>query len=333
MAIKNKKLCSQPAVQQAFERAKMGNGRLHLLGLVSDGGVHSHINHLLAFLEGAKEAQVPKTFIQAFGDGRDTAPRSADGYLETLLAHIEKIGYGELASLTGRYYAMDRDKRWERVQVAYEGLVQGKGEASTNVLATLKERYAKDETDEFLKPIILGTEGRIQDGDTLLFFNFRSDRMREINQALGLAPPPFETEKIPKNISITTMTQYKAEFPFSVIFPPQVMTNVLAEWISKQGLSQSHQAETEKFAHVTFFFNGGVEAQYPLEDRALIPSPKVATYDLKPEMSALEVGQSVAETVLKDHYPFVMCNFAPPDMVGHVRFFLIFSITKLLLTD
>jgi 2,3-bisphosphoglycerate-independent phosphoglycerate mutase len=172
----------------------------------------------------------------------------------------------------------------------------------------------------------MGSDGRIQDGDTLLFFNYRSDRMREINQALGVEPIPFETDKIPHDIvrflhlnlkAITTMTQYKADFPFNVIFPPQVMTNVLAEWLSKNNVRQSHQAETEKFAHVTFFFNGGIEAKYPLEDRELISSPKVATYDLQPQMSAIEVGQKVAETVLDGEYPFVMCNFAPPDMVGH----------------
>lgn len=179
-----------------------------MLGLLSDGGVHSHINHLLALLKGAKDAGVPNTFIQAFGDGRDTAPKSAQGYLTTLTEFIQEINYGELASLTGRYYAMDRDKRWERIKVAYDGLVQGIGETSSDVFQTLQDRYTKEETDgmyislrlEFLKPIILGSNGRIQDGDTLLFFNYRSDRMREINQALGIAPIPFETEKIPNDI-------------------------------------------------------------------------------------------------------------------------------------
>ena len=257
LAIKNNTLCTQPSVKAAFERAIQGNGRLHLLGLLSDGGVHSHINHLLAFLKGAQAAGVSRTFVHAFGDGRDTAPRSAQAYLQSLLDHLDAHQYGELASLTGRYYAMDRDKRWERIKIAYEGLVQGLGEHSDDVLKTLADRYQKDETDEFLKPIILGSQGRIQDGDTLLFFNYRSDRMREINQALGVAPLPFETSIVPKNIAITTMTQFKSDFPFPVVFPPQVMTNVLAEWLGKLQVPQSHQAETEKFAHVTvsFFWN------------------------------------------------------------------------------
>ena len=202
LAIKNKTLCSQPSVVKAFNRAKDGNGRLHFLGLLSDGGVHSHMNHLFALLEGAKEAGVPQCFIQAFGDGRDTAPKSLDGYLEKTLDVLKATSYGELASLTGRYYAMDRDKRWERIKIAYEGLVQGKGEHSEDVIKTLHARYAADETDEFLKPIILGENGRIQDGDTLVFFNYRSDRMREINQALGVHPLPFETDKIPTDIVI-----------------------------------------------------------------------------------------------------------------------------------
>ncbi|KAJ3042996.1 2,3-bisphosphoglycerate-independent phosphoglycerate mutase [Rhizophlyctis rosea] len=317
LSIKEKKFAQQPNLVKAFERAKSGNGRLHLLGLVSDGGVHSHINHLLEMLTAAKAAGVPKTFIHFFGDGRDTSPKSADGYMKQLLDHIDSLQYGEVATVVGRYYAMDRDKRWERVKVAYDGLVSGEGEKSTDVLKTIKERYEKDETDEFLKPIIVGEEGRVGDNDTLIFFNYRSDRMREINQAFGIAPLPFEAAKSPKDIHITTMTQYKGDFPFPLIFPPQSMDNVLADWLGKQKVPQNHIAETEKYAHVTFFFNGGSEAQYALEDRELVPSPKVATYDLQPEMSAIPVAEKVAEVVETQKYPFVMCNFAPPDMVGH----------------
>jgi len=181
---------------------------------------------------------------------------------------------------------------------------------------TIEACYEAGETDEFLKPIILSEEGRIKDGDTLFFFNFRSDRMREIVQTLGISPPPFETE-VPKDLLITSMTQYKSDFPFPVAFPPQTMDNVLAEWLSKNDIPQVHVAETEKYAHVTFFFNGGTEAQFPLEERRMIDSPKVATYDLQPTMSAQEVADKVAEEIASENYPFVMCNFAPPDMVGH----------------
>lgn len=200
LSIKEKKFAQQPNLVAALKRAKEGNGRLHLLGLVSDGGVHSHINHLLEFLNAAKEYGVPKTFVHFFGDGRDTSPKSADKYMKTLLDHIEKMQYDEVATVVGRYYAMDRDERWELVQVAYVAIVQGKGENTTDVLNTISERHAKGETDEFLTPIIVGEEGRIDDGDTLIFINFRSDRMREIAQAFGVPPLPFETVKSPKDI-------------------------------------------------------------------------------------------------------------------------------------
>ncbi|KAJ3168898.1 hypothetical protein HDU88_001225 [Geranomyces variabilis] len=313
--IRHKELGKQKALVDAIDRAKKGNGRLHLLGLVSDGGVHSHINHLFALLEVAKAASVPETYVHFFGDGRDCSPKSADKYLQQLQDFMKKIQYGSLATIVGRYYAMDRDKRWERIQVAYDALVEGKGEKSEDPAKTVDERHAKDETDEFLKPIVIGEKGRLQDDDTLVFFNYRSDRMRELTQALGI-DTPFEAKK-PKNISITTMSRYKSDYPFPIIFPPQAMTNVLAEWLGEHKVPQSHIAETEKYAHVTFFFNGGTEAQYPLEDREMIASPKVATYDKQPEMSALEVAKKVSETVESKKYPFVMCNFAPPDMVGH----------------
>ncbi|TFK67436.1 cofactor-independent phosphoglycerate mutase [Pluteus cervinus] len=322
VSIKKKQFHKNPVIVQSFERAKEGNGRLHLLGLVSDGGVHSHITHLYALLETAKQIGVPDTYIHFFGDGRDTAPRSAAGYCQDLLDFLKKEEYGELATIVGRYYAMDRDKRWERVKIAIEGLTKGEGDkldaaeegAAVNAI---KASYEKDVTDEFLKPIIVnGDAGRIKDGDTLFFFNYRSDRMREIASLLGSVETPVELE-IPKNLSITTMSRYKAEFEFGVAFPPQAMTNVLAEWISKQGLNQAHVAETEKYAHVTFFFNGGVEKQFADEERFMVPSPKVATYDLDPKMSAHGVAEKVAELLKEKKFDFVMCNFAPPDMVGH----------------
>ncbi|KAJ3115200.1 hypothetical protein HDU96_001046 [Phlyctochytrium bullatum] len=330
LALKNKTLVNQPALAAALKRASdpSGTGRLHLLGLVSDGGVHSHQDHLHAFLELAKAANIKDTFVHFFGDGRDTSPRSSLGYLDRLRDHMMKINYGTLATVVGRYYAMDRDKRWERVKVAYDAVVDGISNQNVYVSnlegfrAAIETAYARDETDEFLKPIVLeDSKGAIKDGDTLIFFNFRSDRMRELSSSIGIPPANFAVNRVPKNLSITTMTQYKADFPFALIFPPQKMDNVLGEWLGKHQIPQCHIAETEKYAHVTFFFNGGTEAQYQLEDRDLISSPKVATYDLKPEMSAIEVAEKVAERIRADKHPFVMCNFAPPDMVGHTGVF------------
>ncbi|CAJ0769541.1 10613_t:CDS:2 [Entrophospora sp. SA101] len=269
----------------------IGAGRI--VYQVSDGGVHSHINHLICLLESAKSIGICDAYVHFFGDGRDTDPRSSDKYLEQLQKVSGEINYGKIATMTGRYYAMDRDKRWERIKIAVD-----------------------DETDEFLKPIIVNEEGLIKDNDTLFFFNFRSDRMRQIVQTLGISPPPFEIE-IPKNLHITTMTRYKTEFSFPVAFSSQIMDNILAEWLSKNKIPQCHVAETEKYAHVTFFFNGGVEKQFELECRHLIQSPKVATYDLKPEMSALEIAEKVVEEITCGKFPFIMCNLANPDMVGH----------------
>ncbi|EDO43251.1 predicted protein [Nematostella vectensis] len=306
----------------AAERAKKGNGRFHLLGLISDGGVHSHINHLFSMVEALKKLGVPKTFVQFFSDGRDTRPTSGVTYVQQVIDKLKELNYGSLAAIMGRYYAMDRDKRWERVKIAYEALVQGKGEHTTldNVISLIKSRYEaegeKHETDEFLKPIIIDKEGQIKDGDTICFFDFRADRMRQINEAIGVKPP-FETDVIPKDLYHITMTQYKKEFPFPCLFPPVVPKNVLAEWLDVQKVPQYHCAETEKYAHVTFFFNGGVEKKFDLEDRMLVPSPKVPTYDLLPPMSSQGVADEMCKAIESGKYPFVMCNFAPPDMVGH----------------
>ncbi|PPQ80711.1 hypothetical protein CVT25_001831 [Psilocybe cyanescens] len=325
VSIKKRQFHKNEAILASCKRAKDGNGRLHLIGLVSDGGVHSHISHLFALLETAKEQGVPHTYIHFLGDGRDTAPRSADKYAGQVLEFIKKLGYGEIATVVGRYYAMDRDKRWDRVKLAIDGLVQGEGEkvegGQDGLVKAIQANYEKDITDEFLKPIIVnGDEGRLKDDDTIFFFNYRSDRMREIASVLGLPDKPVEVT-VPKNLGITTMSRYNAEFPFSVAFPPQAMTNVLAEWLSKEGVNQAHIAETEKYAHVTFFFNGGVEKQFPQETRHMVPSPKVATYDKQPEMSAQGVADKVAEVLKEGTEDFVMCNFAPPDMVGHTGVF------------
>ncbi|KAJ7589652.1 phosphoglycerate mutase [Mycena floridula] len=317
VSIKKREFHKNKTIVKSMNKAKDGNGRLHLLGLISDGGVHSHINHLYALLETAKEIGVPHTYVHFFGDGRDTAPRSGAGYCQDLLDFMKKEEYGELATIIGRYYAMDRDKRWERIKIAVDGLVGGAGEKADNAVDAIKGNYEKDVTDEFLKPIIVnGDEGRIKDDDTIFFFNYRSDRMREIATVLGLPDKPMEVE-VPKNLSITTMSRYNSEYPFPVAFPPQAMTNVLAETLASAGIKQAHIAETEKYAHVTFFFNGGVEKQYQNEERHMIPSPKVATYDKQPEMSVKAVAEKVAEVVKKGENEFVMCNFAPPDMVGH----------------
>ncbi|PVG04611.1 putative phosphoglyceromutase [Serendipita vermifera] len=319
-SIRKKQFHQSKVIRDSMQRAIDGNGRLHLLGLVSDGGVHSHNTHLYALLETAKEMNVPECFIHFFADGRDTAPRSAKKYVEELIDFTKKLGYGEIATVVGRYYAMDRDKRWERIKTAVDGLVQGSGSKTDDVLQFIEEKYKEDQTDEFLKPIICGNENsRIKDDDTLFFFNYRSDRMREIVSVFGVEPkPPMDvTIDVPSNLHITTMSRYNNEFTFPVAFPPQGMSDVLAEWLSKKGAKQMHIAETEKYAHVTFFFNGGIEKQFDHEDRFLIDSPKVATYDLQPEMSVLKVADKVAEVVRSDEYDFVMCNFAPPDMVGH----------------
>lgn len=306
-------------VKRSFQRAIDGNGRLHLVGLISDGGVHSHIQHLFSLLEVAKEMGVPKVIVSFFGDGRDTDPKSGAGYLQELLDKMKELGAGEIGTVVGRYYIMDRDKRWDRVEIGLKGLVLGEGEESSDPVATIKERYEKGETDEFLKPIIVGgQENRIKDGDTVFSFNYRSDRVREMTQLLGgYDRSPKPDFPYPKDIDLTTMTVYNQSFPYAVAFAPQRMTDVLAEWLAKKGCKQCHVAETEKYAHVTFFFNGGVEKQFDKEDRDLVPSPKVATYDLQPEMSAQGVADRLVERIASGKYEFLMNNFAPPDMVGH----------------
>jgi 2,3-bisphosphoglycerate-independent phosphoglycerate mutase len=321
--IKDKKMNQVENIKKSFQRAKDGTGRLHLLGLVSDGGVHSHNTHLYSLLEVAKEIGVPHVYIHCFGDGRDTDPKSLAGgpnYLQQLLDETKKIGIGEIATVVGRYFIMDRDKRWQRVEIGMTALIDAKaGEESSNPVKTIQERYEKGEDDEFLKPIIVGgDETRVKDDDTLFFFNYRSDRVREVTQLLGdYDRSPLPDFPYPKNMHITTMTQYKTDYKFPIAFAPQHMGNVLAEWLGKKELKQCHVAETEKYAHVTFFFNGGVEKQFEGEERELIPSPKVATYDKEPPMSAMKVADKLNERMSSGKFEFLMNNFAPPDMVGH----------------
>ncbi|RPA73232.1 hypothetical protein BJ508DRAFT_371138 [Ascobolus immersus RN42] len=320
--VKKNKIPEVPNVVEAFETCKKNNGRLHFLGLVSDGGVHSKLTHLFALLDAAKQHGIKEVYIHMFGDGRDVDPKSGAGHLEDLIKKTQEIGLGKIGTVVGRYYAMDRDKRWERVQVALDGIILGKGEVSEDPVATIRARYElpgdEQQTDEFLKPIIVnGDEARVKDNDTLFFFNYRSDRVREMTQLLGHDASPLPEFPFPENLHITTMTQYNVQFKFPIAFPPQTMDDVLAETLSKQGVKQMHVAETEKYAHVTFFFNGGVEKQFEGEDRDMIASPKVATYDKKPEMSAQEVADQLAKHIAEGKYEFLMNNFAPPDMVGH----------------
>ncbi|XP_074594533.1 2,3-bisphosphoglycerate-independent phosphoglycerate mutase-like [Brevipalpus obovatus] len=319
MDVKGNKIKDNKTLVEAFKRAtSTSGGRVHFLGLVSDGGVHGHIEHLFAFLEAAKEHKVPKAFVHFFADGRDTSPTSGVNYIDQLLKKCAEIDYGSIATLMGRYYAMDRDKRWERIKIAFEGMVQGKGDkvSQADLIDFVKKKYDEKITDEFLKPIIINEEGLIKDNDTLVFFNYRSDRMRQINETFGMRQN-FETDKVPQNIALYTMTKYKDEFPFPVLYPPIVPSMVLSEAVASHNLNQFHCAETEKYAHVTFFFNGGQEKAFQNEDRFMVPSPKVATYDLQPKMSAMGVAEKMVEAINSDKYHFIMCNFAPPDMVGH----------------
>lgn len=328
MALEEGKMASNAVLQNAWERAKQSTGRVHFVGLLSNGGVHSHVNHLKALLKYAKEAGIPSSYVHAITDGRDTAPKSATGFLADLQSYLaQDLQYGRLATVMGRYYAMDRDKRWERTKIAFEAMVGGLGERSVNgseLLSAIEAGYQRDSplTDEFLTPLIIDSQGTVHDNDVIIFFNFRSDRMRQIVSALGLGPEQLQFTAAcpyPRGLHIVCMTRYNADFPFPILSPPQSLDNVLAEWLSHQGLTQYHVAETEKYAHVTFFFNGGREAKFPGEDRHMVPSPRVATYDLAPAMSVAAVAEEVARAIKapSSPYAFVMCNLAPPDMVGH----------------
>lgn len=325
-SIKDNKFSSNHTLIDAFNTAKQSsNGRLHLFGLVSDGGVHSHIKHLFSFLDAAKQAQVPHTYVHVITDGRDTPPSSGIGYIKQLQEYISKIQYGTIVDVCGRYYAMDRDKRWERIETAYNAYVSSAGESTSSekLIDTIQSRYDNKQEDEFLKPIIVDKQGNVQENDTLIFFNYRSDRMREIVETFGVKKN-FDASVNYHSLHIYQMTQYDQSFEkhgLKIIYPPQDMKNVLSEWISTHGLKQFHTAETEKYAHVTFFFNGGREQAFENEDRKLIPSPKVPTYDKAPEMSMSGVGDMVCDAIKSNKYDFIMCNLAAPDMVGHTGFY------------
>ena len=303
----------------AMENAK--DKSLHILGLLSDGGVHSHINHLIALLDMAKKNGLKNVYVHAFTDGRDTDPQSAKSYVEKVQAHMDEIGTGKFASVSGRYYAMDRDKRWERVEKAYDAIVEAKGNTAESAIKCIEDSYAAGINDEFIVPTVILEDGepagKVNENDSVIFFNFRPDRAREITRAI--TDRKFDGFK--RTLVATKfvcMTTYDATMEdVSVAFGPEDIVNTLGEYLSKNGKEQLRAAETEKYAHVTFFFNGGKEEAYKGEDRILVPSPKVATYDLQPEMSAYELLDKVLAAIDEDKYDFIAVNFANPDMVGH----------------
>lgn len=303
----------------AVKHVKENNSSLHMYGLVSTGGVHSSLDHILALIEFAKQEGLKKVYLHAFLDGRDTPPQSAVGFLETVESKLKEAGLPPIASITGRYYAMDRDNRWERVEKAYNMLVLGEGNKAESAIEAVKASYKKGVNDEFVEPTVINVpNSRIEDNDAIIFFNFRPDRAREISKAINFENfDGFKRKAVRKNIYYVTFTQYDATFPFPVAFEPQKLTNILGEVLDKNGIKQFRTAETEKYAHVTFFFNGGVEAPNKLETRVLVNSPKVATYDLQPEMSAYQVCDEVLKALDNKDYGFILVNFANPDMVGH----------------
>ena len=310
------------ALVGAMENCKKNSSALHLMGLMSDGGVHSHNTHLYGIMELAKRSGVDKVYIHCFMDGRDVPPTSGKDYLAELYEKCDEIGVGEIATVMGRYYAMDRDNRWERVVKAYKAMTEGEGVKFDCACKMMEESYANDVTDEFIVPAVSEKAVPVKDNDSIVFFNFRPDRAREITRAfVDPAFSGFEREQL-KGLYYVCMTQYDATMPnVHVAFKPESLENTFGEYISDKGLKQLRIAETEKYAHVTFFFNGGVEKQYPGEDRILVKSPAVATYDLQPEMSAYEVTDKLLAAIDSDKYDAIILNYANCDMVGHTGVF------------
>ena len=305
------------AYNKAMDDCLKNDSSLHLYGLLSDGGVHSHIEHLFALLQMARDKGLTKVYVHCFLDGRDVSPTSGKGFVQELQDKCAQLGVGKIATVMGRYYAMDRDKRWERVQMAYDAMVYGEGHHSSDPVAAVAESYANGVTDEFVEPVVIDPDGTISDNDSIIFFNYRPDRAREITRAIvdpdfdGFAREFFPTTYV-------CNTEYDASMPNVLVAWPRIaVKNGLGEYLSSMGMTQLRIAETEKYAHVTFFFNGGVEKQYPGEDRVLVPSPKVATYDLQPEMSAFEVCDKCVERIESGAYDVIILNFANCDMVGH----------------
>ena len=318
-SIKEGTIRKNPAIVGAVENCVKNGSALHLMGLLSDGGVHSHIEHLFGLMEMAKDMGVEKIYVHAFLDGRDVPPTSGAEYMEKLVGETQRIGAGKVATVMGRFYAMDRDNAWDRVEKAYAAMVYGEGVEGCCPVGAIKKSYEEGVTDEFMVPTVLDKEGAIKAGDSVIFFNFRPDRARQITRAF--VDPDF-TGFPRKNgffpLHFVCMTQYDATMPnVHVAFPPEALTMTMGEYISKNGLTQLRIAETQKYAHVTFFYNGGEEKTFPGEDRILIKSPAVETFDLKPEMSAYEVTDAVVKAIEEDKYNMIILNYANCDMVGH----------------
>ena len=322
--VKINRACADGSIMQnkevvsAFSYAKEHGKNIHFMGLTSNGGVHSSLDHLFKLCDIAKEYGLENTFIHCFMDGRDTDPKSGKGFIEELSAHCEKSA-GKIASIIGRYYAMDRDKRWERVKEAYDLLVNGVGKKATDMVQAMQESYDEGVTDEFIKPIVnANCDGTIKEGDVVIFFNYRNDRAKELTVVLTQQDMPEAGMHTIPGLQYYCMTPYDASFKgVHILFDKENVSNTLGEYLASKGLSQLHIAETEKYAHVTFFFNGGRETPFDKEDRILVPSPKVATYDLKPEMSAFEVKDKLVAAINENKYDFIVVNFANGDMVGH----------------
>ncbi|MEH0018833.1 MAG: 2,3-bisphosphoglycerate-independent phosphoglycerate mutase [Desulfobacter sp.] len=324
-AVKDTSFFDNPVLVKAMAGVKAGGRALHLMGLLSDGGVHSHISHLFALMEMAKTAGIEELYIHPILDGRDTSPTSGITYIEQVEEKIRTLGTGKIATLVGRYWAMDRDTRWERVKKAFDLYTQGEGRIANSPVQAVRDAYDRDETDEFITPVFLGKDdqGTIRNGDGLIFFNFRADRAKEITRAfMEKEFTAFDRRTRPELSSFVCMTQYDETFALPVAFSPQRLTGILGEVLSKQGLSQLRIAETEKYAHVTYFLNGGDETIFDNEERILIPSPRdVATYDHKPAMSAVEVAEKACEQIRSGKFHFIVLNFANMDMVGHTGVF------------
>ncbi len=316
-AIEDGSFFQNEAYNKAMDNCLQNGSSLHLYGLLSDGGVHSHIDHLYALLQMAKDKGLHRVYIHCFLDGRDVSPTSGKGIVLELAAKCAALGVGKIATVMGRYYAMDRDKRWERVQMAYDAMVYGEGNHNADPVDAVARSYANNVTDEFVEPVVCDSEGTISDNDSVIFFNYRPDRAREITRAI--VDPDFDgfqREYFPT--TYVCNTEYDASMPNVLVAWPRIaVKNGLGEYLSSMGMTQLRIAETEKYAHVTFFFNGGVEKQYPGEDRVLVASPKVATYDLQPEMSAVEVCDKCVERIESGAYDVIILNFANCDMVGH----------------
>lgn len=317
-SIADKSILENKEIKSAFSYAKENGKAIHFMGLTSNGGVHSSLEHLFALCDIAKQYGLEKVFIHCFMDGRDTDPKSGKGFIEEVEAHCKKSA-GTIASIIGRFYAMDRDKRWNRVKEAYDLLVEGKGKQADDMVKAMQESYDEDVTDEFIKPIVNSTvDGTIKEGDAVIFFNYRNDRAKELTIVLTQQDMPEEGMKTIPGLQYYCMTPYDSSFKgVHILFDKENVHNTLGEYLSKNGKKQLHIAETEKYAHVTFFFNGGRETPYENEDRILVPSPKVATYDLKPEMSAYEVKDKLVEAIGTEKYDFIVVNYANGDMVGH----------------